>query len=212
MFYFIFPIPSAVITEYGILKKWIVIFLFSFLVFLVIRLKILNAKVLIALWTGLILMGAGISRIIGFSPIIIGFLTGLSSNFMSARKQVIIKKFFFLFNEYMIVLFLFTGGYLMDISPTVLLIGVAYLALRIFSRIFIRYFSLKNFSLTNFFHKDILSLFQGEYFLAFLIIYAVEYEFPKALSVALISLLFSEILINYYYYRYVNQKSGGTHV
>ncbi|PKL11208.1 MAG: hypothetical protein CVV50_06040, partial [Spirochaetae bacterium HGW-Spirochaetae-6] len=202
IFYLVFP-PSLKTYAVASSSLQLTCFLvYATLLFLTVKLRIDDNTFNIILWLSLILLGAAFSQIIGFSAIIIGFATGLFSNFASARKQIILKRFFYFFNEYIIILFLFMAGFLMELSFPMLILALVYLAIRIFARILMRLLNAKKISFQGFFRKDIFLLFQGEYFLAFMIIYALEYRFNQILSIALISLLFSEILINYYHFHY----------
>lgn len=204
LFHLFFPLEKGLIVEYSNSEKLIAFAGFVALLIILLKIKLPSNKMNLILWISIILLGAGLSRIIGFSSLLIGFFTGIFSNFFSLRKQESLKKFLNNFNEHIIILFLFMTGFFMKISYSMLIIGVVYVVLRIFSRIFIRFFS--NFSLKNFFKENVFFLFQGEYFLAFLLIYGIAYHFEEGLSIALISLIFSEFIINFYYHRFLNKS------
>lgn len=202
VFYLVFPPSLQTYAAASPALQLTFLLIYAAFLLLTIKLRIDESIFNVILWLSLILLGSALSQILGFSSIIIGFATGLFSNFASARKQIVLKRFFYFFNEYIIILFLFMAGFLMELSFPMLLLALIYLAIRIFARILMRLLNAKKISLPGFFRKDIFLLFQGEYFLAFMIIYALEYRFNQILSIALFSLLFSEILINYYHFHY----------
>lgn len=179
--------------------------------FFLFKTGIREKKILIPLWLSLILLGAACSKILGISPMITGFGAGIASNFMPLKKQLILKKFFLLFNDRIIVLFLMLSGLLLKVSLPLLLTAVLYLLVRILARILTSFFNFRGKIVRDFLQKSIFSLFQGEVFLGFLLYYAMEFHFYEILNVALISLIFSEFLINYYAYRFIGteKKSHG---
>jgi len=185
------------LVYYPVSIKLLSIFIIGLMLLILLKLKMKNTKMIHIFLLSLIFISAGLSDVLGFSPMLLGFGVGLVSNYMTVEKQIQMKRFLFLFNDYIMILFVFFIGIFMEISVPILLLGIVYIAIRLTARFFLNLFSFKDFKKQ--FQKDLIFLFQGEYFLGFLIIYAIDYKFNAILSIAVVSLFFTEILINYYY-------------
>lgn len=196
VFQFIFPDFHA--HFYPFFKKVLMLALFGLLCFLFMKLRIEQKDLFIAL-AALIFIGTAIAEMSGMSSIIVGFAFGFYTNFISLRKQVVFKKFIFLFNEYIIVLFLFLCGFFMEFSLLYLAIGVIYLFFKILSRFLIHFLEKKDFR--GFMENQGVFLMQGEYFLSLILIYAIYYQNYKVIMVAFISLIFAELVSVFYYGR-----------
>lgn len=184
--------------SFSLQQKILAVFLPSLFAFFLFKSPIENKVVSISLWLSLMFLLAGFSKILGLSPLISGFLLGIASNFMPLKKQLILKKFFLTIHESLMILFLVLVGFFFKVSLPLLLLSGLYLLMRIVTQISLNVLNFKQRAMDNFFQKSILSLLQGEVFLGFLLYYALEFDFYEILNIALISLIFSEILINYY--------------
>lgn len=209
LFHIAYPPVYTKFIQGDLLDQLFYISFFTLFILIMIKIRIENFKTLGILWLSLVLLGSVFSQSMGIFPLIFGFIAGIFSNYMPIRPQLSLKQTFFFFNEYLLYLFTFIAGFLMQISFIMILLGLFYLLVRLFSRFTIQLMVNKQMSFEIFFKKDAFFLLQGEYLLAFLLIYAIEYRFNEILSIGLLSLVFSDILL--YIYSHKFQKAKAIH-